>query len=124
MRQRGAARMPRGVMRNPKLREALKPGRQKRAAPNINVMRFRCDEPKAKLRHVFFMRQQPAFSRRMRDGKGCSGGHGLAEKFPQICHAAVRLDSYAALSRVRRVGRVIGRERVRWRAHRSAVHPD
>jgi hypothetical protein len=40
-------------MRNPKLHEALKRRRQKRAAPNINVMRFRCDEPKAKLRHVF-----------------------------------------------------------------------
>ena len=69
MRRRGAARMPRGVMRNPKLREAFKPGRQKRAAPNINVMRFRCDQPKAKLRRVFFMRQEPAFSRRMRDGE-------------------------------------------------------
>jgi hypothetical protein len=53
MRRRGAARMPRGVMRNPKLREAVKPGRQQRAAPNINVMRFRCDEPKAKLRRGF-----------------------------------------------------------------------
>jgi hypothetical protein len=40
-------------MRIPKLREALTPGRQKRAAPNINVMRFRCDEPKAKLRRAF-----------------------------------------------------------------------
>src|SRR3954453_14433284 len=48
MRRRGAARMPRSVTRNSKLREALKQGRQKRAAPNINVMRFRCDEPKAK----------------------------------------------------------------------------
>jgi antitoxin YefM len=55
-------------------------------------MRFRCDEPKAKLRRAFFMRQQPAFSRRMRDGKGRRGRHGLAEKFPQICHAAVRLE--------------------------------
>jgi hypothetical protein len=53
MRRRGTARTPRGVMRNPKLREALKPRRQKQAAPNINVMRFRCDEPKAKLRRVF-----------------------------------------------------------------------
>jgi hypothetical protein len=53
MRRRGAARMPRGVTGNPKLREALKPRRQKRAAPSINVMRFRCDEPKAKLRHYF-----------------------------------------------------------------------
>jgi hypothetical protein len=87
-------------------------------------MRFRCDEPKAKLRRVFFMRQEPAFSRRMHDGEGCRGRHGLAEKFPQICHASVRLDSYAALSRVRRVGRGIGRERVRWRAHRPAVHLD
>jgi division protein CdvB (Snf7/Vps24/ESCRT-III family) len=69
MRRRGAARMPRGVMRNPIAREALKPGRQKQAAPNINVMRFRCDEPKAKLRHAFFMRQEQAFSRPMRDGK-------------------------------------------------------
>jgi hypothetical protein len=92
--------MPRGVMRNPKLGEAFKPRRQTRAAPNINVMRFRCDEPKAKLRRVFFMRQQPAFSRRMHDGERCRRHHGLAEKFPQICHAAVRLDSYAALSRV------------------------
>jgi hypothetical protein len=56
-------------MRNPKLREAFKPGRQQRAAPNINVMRFRCDEPKAKLRRAFFMRQEPAFSRRRRDGE-------------------------------------------------------
>jgi hypothetical protein len=47
------ARMRRDVTRNPKLREALKPGRQKQAAPNINVMRFRCDELKAKLRRVF-----------------------------------------------------------------------
>jgi hypothetical protein len=62
--------MPRGVMRNTNPREALKPGRQQRAATNINVMRFRCDEPKAKLRRVFFMRQEPAFSRRMRDGEG------------------------------------------------------
>jgi hypothetical protein len=61
--------MPRGVRRNPKLREALKPGRQKQATPNINVMRFRCDEPKAKLRRVFFMRQELAFSRRMRGGE-------------------------------------------------------
>src|SRR5882757_11527053 len=96
MRRRAAARMPRGAMRNPKPREALKPGRHERAAPNINVMRFRCDEPKAKLRRVFFMRQEPAFSRRMRDGEGCRGCHRLAEMFPRICHAAVRLDSYAA----------------------------
>ena len=96
MSRRDAARMPRGVMRNPKLREALKPRRQKRAAPNINVMRFRCDEPKAKLRRGFFMRQEPAFSRRMRDGEGEGGCHGLAEMLPRICHAAVRLDSYAA----------------------------
>jgi hypothetical protein len=61
--------MSRDVMRNPKLHEPLKPARQKRAAPNINVMRFRCDEPKAKLRRVFFMRQELAFSRRMRDGE-------------------------------------------------------
>jgi hypothetical protein len=45
--------MPRGMMRNPKLREALKACSQKQAAPNINIMRFRCDEPKAKLRRVF-----------------------------------------------------------------------
>ena len=99
MRRRRAVRMPRGVMRNLKPSEALKPGSQQRAAPNINVMRFRCDEPKAKLRRGFFMRQEPAFSRRMRDDERCCGRHGLAEKFPQICHAAVRLDSYAALSR-------------------------
>jgi hypothetical protein len=61
--------MPRGVTRNPFAREALMAGLQKRAAPNINVMRFRCDEPKAKLRHGFFMRQEPAFSRRMRGGE-------------------------------------------------------
>jgi len=91
--------MPRGVMRNPKLCEALKPRREKPAAPNINVMRFRCDEPKAKLRHVFFMRQGLAFSRRMRDGEECRDRHGMAEKFPRICHAAVRLDSYAAFGR-------------------------
>jgi hypothetical protein len=64
------------VLRNPKLHEALKPDRQKQAAPNINVMRFRCDEPKAKLRHVFFMRQELAFPRRMRDGERCCGRHG------------------------------------------------
>jgi hypothetical protein len=46
------------------------------------------------------------------------GRHGLAKKFPQICHAPVRLDSYAAFKPVSRVGKVIGRERVRWRAHR------
>jgi hypothetical protein len=99
-------------MRNPKLGEVFKPGHQQRDAPNINVMRFRCDEPKAKLRHVFFMRQELAFSWRMRDSEGCCGRHGLAEKFPQICHASVRL------------GSGIGRERVRWRAHHSAVHLD
>jgi hypothetical protein len=81
-----------GVMQNPKPREVLKACSQKRAAPNINVMRFRCDEPKAKLRHVFFMRQEPAFSRRMRDGEGCRGCHGFAEKFPRICHASVKLE--------------------------------
>jgi hypothetical protein len=53
-------------MRNPKPGEALKPDRQQRAAPNINVMRFRCDEPKAKLRRVFFMRQDEFFRGRMR----------------------------------------------------------
>jgi hypothetical protein len=68
MRRRGAARTPRGATPNPKAREALKPDRQKRAAPNINVMRYRCDELKAKLRRVFFMRQELAFSRRMRGG--------------------------------------------------------
>jgi hypothetical protein len=46
------------------------------------------------------------------------------EMLPRICRAPVRLDSCAALSRVRRVGRGIGRERVRWRAHRSAAHLD
>lgn len=107
MRRRGAARKPRSVLRNPKPAEALRPGRRKQAAPNIHVMRFRCGEPRAKLRRVFFMRQAPAFSRRTRDGEGCRGRHGLAEMLPRICHAAVRLDSYAALSRVRRVGRGI-----------------
>jgi hypothetical protein len=53
MKRCGAARMPRGVTRNPIACEVLKPGRQKQAAPNISVMRFRCDEPKAKLRRVF-----------------------------------------------------------------------
>src|SRR3954469_17162635 len=86
--------MPRGVMRNPKLREALKPGRQKRDATNINVMRSRCDEPKAKPRHAFFMRQEPAFSRRMRDGRGSRGPHGMAQMLPRICRAAVRLDEF------------------------------
>jgi hypothetical protein len=86
-------------MRNPKLREALKACSQKRAAPNINVMRFRCDEPKAQLRRAFFMRQAPAFSRRMRNGEGGCGCHGLAEMFPQICRASVRLNSYAAFRR-------------------------
>jgi hypothetical protein len=83
--------MPRGVTRNPKLREALKACSHNQAAPNINVMRFRCDEPKAKLRRVFFMRQDKVFSRRMRDGGGCCGRHGIAEMLPRICHAAVRL---------------------------------
>jgi hypothetical protein len=46
----------------------------------------------AKPRRAFFMRQEPAFSRRMRDGEGRRGRHGMAEKFPQICHAAVRLE--------------------------------
>jgi hypothetical protein len=45
------------------------------------------------------MRQELAFARRMRDGEGRCGCHGLAEKFPRICHAAVRLNSYAAFSR-------------------------
>jgi hypothetical protein len=72
-------------MRNPKPSEALEPGRQQRAAPNINVMRFRCDEPKAKLRRVFFMRQAKFFrgddvtAWRFTDKRGC---HGFAEKFP------------------------------------------
>jgi hypothetical protein len=85
------------VIRNPKLHEVLKPGRQQRAAPNIYVMRFRCDEPKAKLRRAFLMRQAPAFSPRMRDGEGCRGRHGLAEMLPRICHASARLDSYAGV---------------------------
>jgi hypothetical protein len=99
MRRRGAARMPRGVMRNPKLGEAFKPRRQKRAAPNINCMCESCGELEATEFAQIFLRRELAFSRRRcGDGKkrGC---HGLAEKFPQICHAAVRLDSYAALSR-------------------------
>jgi hypothetical protein len=52
-------------------------------------MRFRCDEPMAKPRRVFFMRQDEVFPRRMFDGEGCRGRHGLAEMFPRICHAAV-----------------------------------
>jgi hypothetical protein len=87
--------MPRGVMRNPKLREVLKACSEKRAAPNINVMRFRCDEPKAKLRRVFscgktrFFRGDDVTARRFTDKRGCPG---FAEKFPQICHAPVRLE--------------------------------
>jgi hypothetical protein len=61
MRRRGAARMPRDVMRNPKPGEAFKPGLEKRAAPNINVMRFRCDEPKAKTAARFFHAARAGF---------------------------------------------------------------
>jgi Aconitase family (aconitate hydratase) len=91
MTRRGAAPMPRGVMRNPMEREALEPRRQKRAAPNINCIRQSCGELEAAEFAQIFLRQELAFSRRRcGDGKkrGC---HGLAEKFPQICHAAVRL---------------------------------
>jgi hypothetical protein len=80
-------------MRNPKPGEALKLGRQQRAAPNINVMRFRCDEPKAKLRRVFSCGKTRFFAAMMRRRDACSdrrGCHGFAEKFSQICRAPVR----------------------------------
>jgi hypothetical protein len=44
-------------------------------------MRFRCDEPKAKLRRGFFMRQEPAFSRRMRDGEKNAAAMVLRKSF-------------------------------------------
>jgi hypothetical protein len=57
MRRRGPAPMPRGVMRNPMEREALKPGRQKRAAPNINCMGESCGKLEAAQIAQFFLRQ-------------------------------------------------------------------
>jgi hypothetical protein len=99
MRRRGSAPMPRGAMRNPLEREALKPGRQKRAAPNINCMGESCGKLEATQIAQIFLQQGECFfaaDARRREKRGC---HGLAEKFPQICHAAVRLSSYAAFSR-------------------------
>jgi hypothetical protein len=91
MGRRGAARTLRGAMRNPMDREALKPGRQKRAAPNINCMGQSCGELEAREFAQFFLEQDEcAFAADARQREK-PGRHGLAEKFPQICHAPVRL---------------------------------
>jgi hypothetical protein len=57
--------MPRGVIRNSKKREGLKPDRQKRAAPNINFMRQSCGELEATEPARIFLRQELVFSRRI-----------------------------------------------------------
>jgi hypothetical protein len=72
MGRHGAVRMPRGTRRNPMEREALTPGRQKRTAPNINCMRESWGKLAAAEFEQFFLRQELAFSRRMR-GSGKNG---------------------------------------------------
>jgi hypothetical protein len=49
--------------------EALKPGRQKRAAPNINCMGQSCGKLEAAQPAQIFLRQASAFWRRMRGGE-------------------------------------------------------
>jgi hypothetical protein len=78
-------------MRNPKVREVLKAGSPKRAAPNINSMWESCGKPKVR---NFLLRQDGVFSRRMHGGapfREKRARHDFAEKIPQICHRAVRL---------------------------------
>jgi hypothetical protein len=87
------------MMRKPTSREVLKAGSPKSAVPNINCTAESCGKLKATAPAQIFLRQgQYGFAADAwrREKRSC---HGLAEKFPQICHAAVRLHSYAALRR-------------------------
>ena len=76
-----------------KLREALKAGSPKRAAPNINSMWSSCGELKATgIRAIFLAARGGFFTanawRRAVGEKRVR--HDFAEQIPQICHRAVR----------------------------------
>jgi hypothetical protein len=82
--------MPRGAMRNPMKREALKPGREKSAAPNINCMRSSCGKLAATEFAQFSLRPSECFFAADARRREKCGRHGSAEIFPRICHAAAR----------------------------------
>jgi hypothetical protein len=99
MRQRGAAANAARRDVNPMEREALKLGRNARTALNINCLRQSCGKLAATEFAQFFLRPSECFFAADAWRREKRGRHGLAENFPRICHAAVRLDSYAAFSR-------------------------
>jgi len=82
-------------------REALKSGRQTEHQLLAKVMRQTGGELTATQAARFFLaarRTRFEVEAWRREKCRC---HGLAEKFPRICHAAVRLNSYAAFERGR-----------------------
>jgi hypothetical protein len=70
-------------------REALKSDPQKQAAPNINCMRQSCGKLEATEFARFFLAARTGFFAADAWRREKPGRHGLAEKFPQICHAVV-----------------------------------